>query len=297
MKSVSMILLAWICMVCIAGSLVAEDESADTLKLITHNVWYGFTQRGEPRHSEWKRWMAAQAPDVVALQELNGYTPKRLAEDAKSWGHTYSVLLKEDGFPTGITSKYPIQDVHRIREGMHHGLLRCRIQGIWIYVIHFHPSNFAHRIEEAEHLQRDVATLPEENPKVILAGDFNGFSPSDRAKYDSDKALEPFFEMLDRRDKQARNLNQGKLDYGGIEAILEQGYIDLVDHFREAGKPFIGTFPTALVSDQNHGTDRRLDYIFVSPNLMRHVESATILNDEQTQQLSDHLPVTATLRL
>ena len=61
------------------------DESPRTLRLVTHNVFYGFTKRAEPRYSEWKRWMAAQAPDVVSLQELNGYTPEKLSADAAAW--------------------------------------------------------------------------------------------------------------------------------------------------------------------------------------------------------------------
>ncbi len=272
------------------------DECAATLKIVTHNVWYGFTKKAEPRHKDWQRWMAAESPDVVSLQELNGYTPDKLAADAKSWGHPYSVLLKEDGFPTGITSRYPISDVKRIKDGMHHGLLRCRIQGIWFYVIHFHPSNYARRIKEAGLLAADVKLLPEDNPKLILAGDFNGFSPADRQRYDGDAQLVPFFQMLDDRDKNARNLNAGRIDYGGIEAILSQGYVDLIDRAKTADGAFVGTFPTSLVSDENHGTDRRLDYIFVSPNLVDQVETARILRDSATEQLSDHIPVTATLR-
>src|SRR6056297_2635134 len=86
----------------------AGAESPAELKVITHNVWYGFTKKGQPRHDQWLQWMAAQQPDVVALQELNGYTAEKLATDANSWGHSHSVLLKEEGFPTGITSRYPI---------------------------------------------------------------------------------------------------------------------------------------------------------------------------------------------
>jgi len=52
-----------------------------------------------------------------------------------------------------------------------------------------------------------------------------------------------------------------------------------------------------LVADEDHGTDRRIDYIFVSPNLVDSVESAAILRDRTTETLSDHIPVTATLRL
>lgn len=287
-----------IAMLVVLGSVVSRAaERSATLKIVTHNVWYGFTKKPEPRHKNWLRWMATASPDVVSLQELNGYTSDKLAADAKLWGHSYSVLLKEDGFPTGITSRYPISDVKRIRDGMHHGLLRCRIRGIWFYVIHFHPSNYARRIEEARLLAADVKLLPEANPRVVLAGDFNGFSPADRPRYDGDGQLAPFFQMLDDRDKNARNLNAGRIDYGGIEAILSQGYVDLINRAKTTDETFVGTFPTSLVSDENHGTDRRLDYIFVSPNLVDQVENARILRDSVTEQLSDHIPVTVTLRL
>lgn len=241
--------------------------------------------------------MAAQAPDVVALQELNGYTPDRLAADARHWGHPHSILLKEDGFPTGVTSRYPITDVTILREGFHHGLLRCRIAGLWFYVVHFHPANFERRLAEAGLLEGDVRQLAEENPRIVLAGDFNGFSPADRGFYDADPRLVPFFRMLDGRDRHARNLNDGRLDYGGIEAILGQGFVDLVAASRGPSEPFVGTFPTPLVGDEDHGTDRRLDFIFTSPNLAGSVQSVAILRDAATARLSDHYPVRAVLRL
>src|SRR5690606_7484725 len=145
---------------------------------------------------------------------------------AESWGHSHSELLKEDGFATGVTSRYPLTEVKRLREEFHHGLLRCQIEGIWFYVIHFHPSNYSRRIAEAGLLAEDVKSLPETNPKIVLAGDFNGFSPMDKPHYDRDEKIVPFFQMLDRRDPNAQNLNDGQMDYGGIEAILAQGYID-----------------------------------------------------------------------
>lgn len=278
-----------------ASQLAAAEPIPQTLKLITHNVWYGFTKKPEPRYERWRKWMAEQAPDVVCLQELNGYNAEKLAADAAAWGHPHSVLLKEDGFPTGITSRFPIHNVARVREGYHHGLLRCQIEGLWIYVIHFHPSNYARRIEEAGLLAADIATLPEDNPRIILAGDFNGFSPADKPHYDTDPELEPFFSRLDAKNPQARNLNSGRLDYGGIQAILTLGFVDLIESRREPRDPFIGTFPTPLVADEDHGTDRRIDYIFVSPNLVENAASAAILRDRTTETLSDHIPVTATL--
>ena len=289
---------AWLLLSLLCSTFpVLADEPPEMLKVLTHNVWYGFTKKSEPRYTHWKTWMAAQAPDVVALQELNSYTEDKLAADATAWGHQHSVLLKTDGFPTGITSRFPITDVQRLREGFHHGLLRCRIAGIWFYVIHFHPSNFARRIEEAGLLQQNAASLPEQDPRIVLIGDFNGFAPVDRRHYDQDSRLVPFFQQLDTKNKDARNLNQGHLDYGGLEAILAQGYVDLLDQHRDPAEVFQGTFPTPLVSDEDHGTDRRIDYIFASPSLAPATVSVSILRDAVTEGLSDHYPVTATLRL
>ena len=82
---------------------------------MSYNVWYGFTKKPE-RKANYLKFMQAQAPDVVSLQELNHYTPEKLADDARAWGHPYSVLLKEKGFPTGITSSHPITAVKRTIE-------------------------------------------------------------------------------------------------------------------------------------------------------------------------------------
>ena len=94
-----------------------------------------------------------------ALQELNGYTPEKLAEDAKFWGHKYSSLLKEDGFPTGITSRYPISNLKKEIDGYHHGMLSCKTRGIQIYNIHFHPGHWEIRHREVDLLLKTLSSF------------------------------------------------------------------------------------------------------------------------------------------
>ena len=54
--------------ICLTSSARSNDDlQAEKLRIITHNVWYGFTKKTEPRYTDWKRWMKAQAPDVVSL--------------------------------------------------------------------------------------------------------------------------------------------------------------------------------------------------------------------------------------
>ncbi len=298
MKKSAFRISAWICLLLPSALTVQADEDGGTaLRIISHNVWYGFTEKPEPRHTAWRAWMKAQDPDVVSLQELNGYTREKLAAEAEHWGHPHVVLFKEDGFPIGFTSRTPIEDVKRIEGGMHHGLLRCRVRGVYFYTVHMHPSDYGARVRESRILLDDIAGLPGDGPRVVLAGDFNGFSRADRAHYDADEKLEPFFAGLDERPGQ-RNLNaRGKLDYGGLDLLLDAGYLDLVGLFRNAGAPFAGTFPTDLRREEDHGPDRRLDYILVGPSLAGAAKSAVIVRDATTALLSDHYPVVAVLDL
>lgn len=277
---------------CNSGKKDSPRESSN-LRIISYNVWYGFTIVPE-RKALWLEWMNEQRPDIVSLQELNEYTPDILAEDALSFGHSYSILLKEDGFPTGITSRYPIEDVQRRTEDFHHGLLRVKIEGIYFYVIHLHPSNWETRKREIKLIIQDIETLPEDS-KVILAGDFNTFSPLDSSYY-SHGRLEPFFSERDLLYEE-RNLNKGELDYTVIQEVLDYGLIDLEASLRSPSFVFPGSFPSLVEKEGEHGDQRRLDYIFASENLAYGVSRAEICTSDTALILSDHLPVLVDINL
>ena len=269
------------------------NQESDNLRIISYNVWYGFTKVPE-RKKTWIAWMNEQRPDIVSLQELNDYTHQKLAEDAKSYGHDYSVLLKEEGFPTGITSRYPIEDIKIIKEGFHHGLLRVRIQQIYFYVIHLHPSNWEARKNEINQILRNIDELPP-GSQVVMAGDFNTFSPLDSIYY-SHGRLEPFFNDRDSLYKE-KNLNNGKLDYTVIQEVMDFGLIDLEASSRTSSYNFSGSFPTSVEKEGEHGDQRRLDYVFASKNLADKVTNANIINSDTALVLSDHLPIVIELCL
>ncbi len=263
------------------------NESSGNFRLITYNVWYGFTQVPE-RKDRWIQWMQEQNPDVVSLQELNEYTPGKLAEDAAKWGHQYTVLLKTDGFPTGVSSRYPIEDVQRFFEGFHHGLLRVKIRDTYFYIIHLHPSNWETRNREIDWIISDIDKLPE-GSGVILAGDFNTFSPDDSIFYGHGR-LEPFFAERDSAYKEV-NLRDGRLDYGVIQKLLDGGFIDLENKMRSENYRFTGSFPTLIEKEGEHGDQRRLDYVFADKKTASTVIRAEVISDDTTLILSDHLPV------
>jgi endonuclease/exonuclease/phosphatase family metal-dependent hydrolase len=269
-----------------------KDKKVVDFRLLTYNVWYGFTKVPE-RKDRWIQWMQEQSPDVVSLQELNEYTPEKLAEDASKWGHQYTELLKTEGFPTGITSRYPIKDVQRFFEGFHHGLLRVKIQEKYIYIIHLHPSNWEIRNKEIDWIISDTGKLPE-GSAVILAGDFNTFSPDDSIFYNHGR-LEPFFGERDKAYNEV-NLNNGRLDYTVIKKLISNGFIDLECKMRAGDYRFTGSFPTLIEKEGEHGDQRRLDYVFADRKTAASVISAQVTADDETLILSDHLPVIVDFR-
>ena len=266
---------------------ISSTCASNHLRVLSYNVWYGFTKVPE-RKKNFLNWMKAQNPDLVSLQELNGYTADKLKADAAAWRHPHSAILKEDGFPTGITSRFPIEEVRRFREGFHHGLLRARIKGIYYYVIHLHPGNWEIRGREADLILADIAELPKD-AQVALVGDFNTFSKTDERHYMKTR-LEPFFAARDTKYKE-KNLRDGKLDYSVIRKFTAAGLIDLEHSKRRAGYLFTGSFPTKIKKPGDHGEARRLDYVFASPSLAKRVTRVEIIADDTTWILSDHLPM------
>ena len=264
-----------------------EAAISSDLRLLSYNVWYGFTEVPE-RKQLWLDWMKAQDADIVFLQELNEYTPEKLQEDAAAWGHPYTVLLKEVGFPTGMTSRFPIGDVQRYTEGFHHGLLRAKIQGIYCYAIHLHPSNWEFRNREIDLILENMKSLPS-GSHIVLAGDFNTLSPLDSTFY-VHALLEPFFGQRDSAYHE-HNLNGGELDYSVLEKLMNAGFTDLEYRMRDDDYTFTGSFPTLIEKPGDHGSRRRLDYVFASPGLLPFVHHASVIDDDTTLFLSDHLPV------
>ncbi len=266
---------------------IDNTDTSTSLKLITHNVYYGFTKVPE-RKQTWLEWMGNQQPDVVVLQELNEYTPDQLAKDAATWDHRFSVLLKEEGFPTGITSRYVIEDAQRYVDGFHHGVIRAKIKDIYFYVIHLHPSNWEVRHKEIDQILNNIKALPEGTP-VVLAGDFNTFSPYDSLFYAHGR-LEPFFAERDGTYSE-RNLNNNRLDYGVIQKLLNRKFLDLEYSKRNDRFEFPGTFPTLIPKEGEHGDLRRLDYVFTNEAFPGECKEATIIVNDTTQYVSDHLPI------
>jgi endonuclease/exonuclease/phosphatase family metal-dependent hydrolase len=265
---------------------------APSLKVISYNTYYVFSEGTEVEAGS--KWIAEQAPDVVALQELTNISDARLAELAAGWDHRHTALLKTSGFSVGLTSNSPIELLDSIREGMHHGALHVRIDGIHYFAVHLSPFRWSVRTTEAEILLSKIKPLIDRGEKVIVLGDFNAMSPADRELTDSLPNRLTKARTSDAKHDHVENLRDGAFDYSVMKRFFDAGLVDTTLPFLERSGATRWTCTTGIWSEAK--TDppsdgSRIDFILASPNLARssidsHIPRAGILN-----RTSDHYPV------
>ncbi|HBE72141.1 MAG TPA: hypothetical protein DDW52_28725 [Planctomycetaceae bacterium] len=252
------------------------------MRVITYNVLEGFRgERGEERRKRVAAWLRKQEPAVVAFQELNGYSQERLQREASLWSHKYAETLKEDGYIVGLTSRSPIEVVERLRQRMHHGMLHCRTGGIDYLVIHLSPFRFKHRQKEAELIIERVKKVRAENRPVVVLGDFNAYSPSDRHLHTKNLELLHRLAASDARHDHVENLDRGKIDYSVMQSLLQIGLVDAYERNETVGET----------------TKPRIDFILVSPDLAERNSAARWFTTKAHEEMSDHFPVSADFRL
>ncbi|NKI27562.1 hypothetical protein HCG49_13410 [Arenibacter sp. 6A1] len=283
---------------------VSGQNKVHDLKIITYNIWNGYDWgKDQDRREKVQQWLKSQAPSVVALQELCEYTPEKLKEDAEAWGHDYSVLLKTTGYSVGLTSKYPIEIKERIMEGMHHGALHGKTNGIDFLVVHLNPSSTKVRRNEAQILSKKLETISKSNSDYIVLGDFNAHSPFDADLYDPNG----YFLNRLRKSNVGKgldgNLAHEQLDYAVMSKFISLPLYDVIPKFTNEMKNR-GSFPGRVLAEINKESMEqlvsrleRIDYIMVSSSLAAKCTSAKVHNGEDNWYLSDHYPVSASFKI
>ena len=286
-------------LLCVCPSLLSAQnmnlerhwkKNVEKVRVMSYNIFNGFDWGNDTEREErFVAWVKEQDPEILGLQELCGFTQEKLAELAAKWGHRYAVIVKEDGYPVGITSKKPIEVKAKLVGQIGHGLLHVKTYGFDVLVTHLNPSNTVKRNREAEQI---VAYIKEHKlDNCMLMGDMNSHSPMD-ADYNDLVAVA----LTDKYGGAASaNLLDGKIDYSVISHFLAAPLFDICRMYVPADKR--ETFPTpVLMGCSKHKAVRkraseRLDYIFVSRNLVKKAVDAFIFNEGPTEYLSDHFPV------
>ncbi|WP_455626587.1 endonuclease/exonuclease/phosphatase family protein [Parabacteroides johnsonii] len=274
-----------------------QPAGKEKLRVISYNIWNGF-EHDASRRANFINWIKGQQPDILAMTELVGFTEKDLGQLASEYGHKYYAIVKEEGYPVGITSNEPITVVKKQMEGFWHGMLHVKTHGLDMIVTHLSPHDWKFRLKEAQMLTSYIQDNQLDNCMVM--GDFNAYSPFDADWVETHAQLIENMQKWDAEQETYRNMRDGRFDYSVLSKFLSIGLTDICRLYVPADKRT--TFPAAFLYGWQHGDTRlhgigeRLDYILVSPSLVSRCLDARIHNGIETEGISDHYPVSVDLQ-
>lgn len=280
----------------IACSASYSQQRKPAMKFISYNVLHGF-DNDRALVQRYVDWIVKENPDVIAYQELNGFTQDSLENLGKRYGHPYAILNTDVTHPIGLTSRYPIVMVQQVTINMWHSYLYGNINGVHFFVTHLSPFEVGVRRADMDRILAH-AKLINAKEKIVIAGDFNALSAVDSTHYGqslltamlkTDKKLQPKSGTAIVKFKTIHydNLDNGQLDYTVTNKMLQAGF---KDSYYLANTQFKHSAPTKDHAAE-HGRKIRIDYIWVNKAMAAHIKSSDVLQDEQTNQISDHYPV------
>lgn len=275
--------MKWKCLplvLAIAGTLLSA--AAEETKVIAFNVLIGFNHAD--RIEETAGWLREENPDVILFQEIARQNCASFARLAKLWNHSHAAVAKPwQDYSIGLTSKRPFEMLEVRTDGMHHGYVLAKIDGIYYMSIHLSPFKYAVRIRESEIYAKRLKPLIDAGEKVIVMGDFNNPSPYDAAQANANAAA------LEIRRYETRpnieNIRDGFFDFQCMNNLLDAGLEEVCFFWMKK-------------NHYNPHTGIRIDMAFLTANLEPKVTSAfqDTRKREFLETLSDHYPVILTLK-
>jgi len=257
-----------------------------TFKVLSYNIYEGF--RNDPMIiSNFKKWVDTLKPDVIAFQEMKGFTKASLQAFAVEMGFNYTLMHHESGLPVALVSKHPITDVKSGPSAIH--LIQAKVLDYHFFVVHLNPDTYEKRKEEIATVLAKTKAIPS-TEKILMMGDLNNMSPQDASFYDNNTAKMDLVRASEVNNPGTKILNNGKIDYSTIQSIIDAGFYDSWKLFRSN---YDKSAPTKL---RTHGNFTRIDYIWLNKSLIDHYKDAYLVKDAFTDYASDHYPMVLLLK-
>ncbi|MFG1778153.1 endonuclease/exonuclease/phosphatase family protein [Micromonospora sp. NPDC049048] len=284
------------------------------LRAMTWNIRTGGRDRGgADRRDLLVRVVAAERPDVLALQELRGFDDRPAAAPAPGGGRRAAAggaladfagrvgmrphLARSCfGQPVAVLLRPPLRALAatRVRRPFHHAAQRVTVAttagALTVLSVHLDPYSGLRRRVEAGWAAAALRRAPGE--LGMLAGDLN--------------TLDPVAEHTDRIARlpaayRRRHLRRDgrTVETRAVARLLAAGLVDL---YAAISPPDDGTADAGLTAPTRHGggaefSGMRLDYLFGTAALAERVRDCRVLRGGDTEYASDHYPVVADLDL
>lgn len=268
----------------------------EKIKILSYNVLFGLQKDSTANIDRYIEFVKELDPDVLATQEMNGWTQKSLEELAVRYDHPYALQSKEDGFPTALTSKTPPVNFKKITENMWHSYLYAKVRGIHIFVIHFSPFSYQKRLEEVDNIIAQTRELPSDEP-ILIMGDFNSLDTADHAHYGVD--VVQAMRAQEEKHEHIRNLNNGEIDYSVLGKLRDAGFTDSYRLLHDDFQPTVPSYKSgnAKIKSSNAGIGKRIDFLWCNDTAAKMVSKSEVIKNDKTHIISDHYPVYVELTL
>jgi endonuclease/exonuclease/phosphatase family metal-dependent hydrolase len=220
--------------------------------------------------------------ELVVLQEASD--PMVVESLARKVG--FPIWASKKKWSLGLLSRLAGLDWHWHRvEHIRNPILEIGLESppLTIYGVHLSPRfskwSDRYRLGEVNLLLNTIIGNANSPKPHLVTGDFNTLAPGDRARVD----------LMPAWIKAMVRISGGQIGTEAIATLVRNNYVDA---FRRLYPHLPGyTFPT--LSPQV-----RLDYTFLSPNLVKTLKECTVVNaPAPVIRASDHFPLLTTLSL
>ncbi|WP_431886537.1 endonuclease/exonuclease/phosphatase family protein [Micromonospora wenchangensis] len=270
------------------------------LRVMTWNIRTGGRDRtGPDRRDLVCRVVTAQAPDVLAVQELRGFDrPGVLAGFADRLAMRPYLARSCFGQPVAVLVRLPwrTRSAGPVRRPLHHAAQRVELATtagpLTVFSVHLDPYTGLRRRIEAGWLAAAVRRVPGE--LALLAGDLNTLDPGTDHTGRVARLPVAYRRRHLRRDGRT-------VDTRAVARLLAAGLVDLWTHAAGPADPG-GSAEAGLTAPTRHGggvefSGMRLDYLLGTPALAARLRDVHVVRGGDTEYASDHYPVVADLDL
>jgi endonuclease/exonuclease/phosphatase family metal-dependent hydrolase len=249
------------------------------LRICSYNILYG----GKDRIDDIVKVIKKIKPDICGILEAEDWqnNKKNFKKLAKNLGYSFFDIAKANSkHSMAIFSKLPL-NIKSIKMGFRHVVIHAILRdgpfkGLSISFVHFSPVSEKMRLSETANLLNYLSKFSEK----IIIGDFNSLSPYD--PYDKNLLLKIF------KDKKIKKFGTKNLRFDVVKKIEASGFVDSMNYLK---RPFIPSTPTSSNLDTQHAAKLRIDYAFLSKNLLSYLKNSKIFINKDANKASDHYPI------
>lgn len=266
---------------------------------MSYNIPVGGTAPGSHDRTEaLLAVLAAESPDVVALQEAAGFMPSERGLVA-----TYETRLGLKGLVASGGSSLHVALLARpeldlqlaatCAEPFRHGALAatiaCGSRRVMLITAHLNPFVEDARLDEVDAL---LGMLPA-NAEAVLAGDLNALSPQDSFPPARLKEMRMQFRVMPP-SKSLSDQGPEHAECRALARLIDAGFVDLAHAIPDGD---LGpTYPTPSAQEAA-ASPLRIDYLMATRGLAAGARGLRRVRTAAAAEASDHFPVVCDLEI